>query len=86
MFSLDVLSNSPVHVHVNIGDPNQREPRNDVAPPVVKEHFESSDEQKRKGDIVAEAEFAGQHVKEFADGQFRMRYAIFCAPRSKLPK
>lgn len=66
-FFFDVYSDEGIEAHVDIGDPHQRKARYDVSTPVVNQQGEAGEDQHQDGDVVAEAIFAREEVKELPD-------------------
>jgi len=64
MLVLNFQSQAVVNAHVLVGNPHQREKRNQISAPIRKQEFETGNQQKQGCDIVAEAVFAGEDVKE----------------------
>jgi hypothetical protein len=52
--------------HVEIRDPDQGKSRNEVAAPIGKEKLIASDDEKKKGYVMAEAVLAGENIEKFA--------------------
>src|SRR5581483_8318033 len=64
MLVLNFQPQTVVDAHVLVGNPHQREKRNQIPAPIRKQKFETSNQQKQRRHIVAEAVFAGEHIKE----------------------
>lgn len=62
----DVETKAVKKTHVDVSDPNQGKPGDEIAPPAVVEHLEARDDEKKRGDVVAETVFAGEEVEEFS--------------------
>ena len=66
LLMLNVETQAVVNAHVLVGDPDEREKRNNVSAPVHKKKFIARDEKNSRRDIVAETIFASEQIKEFA--------------------
>ena len=55
-----------VNTHVLIGDPDEREKRNQVAAPVVKQQFVMRKKEEKRRHIMAEAEFTGEEEEKLS--------------------
>jgi len=73
-----------VNAHVLVGDPDQREERDQVAAPIVKQQLVTGDQQEESGDVMAEAEFAGEEEKELAAGRVGMALTLADAVLARL--
>jgi hypothetical protein len=62
----DIEAQVGVNTHVLIGDPDEREKRNQVAAPVVEQQLVMRKKEEKRRHVVAEAEFAGKQKKELA--------------------
>ncbi len=65
-----------VNTHVLIGDPDEREERDQVAAPIVEEKFVTREHEEKRGHIMAEAEFAGEEEEELATRRIGMALAL----------
>ncbi len=64
------LEAKPVEdAHVDVGDPDQRKPGDEVAAPAFIEHLESGEDEEERGNVVREAVLAGEEIEEFSGGQ-----------------
>jgi hypothetical protein len=66
VLAFNVKPQPVVNAYVLIGHPNQREKRNHVTTPVWKYQLETRNHQERRGDVMAQAVFAGKQIKKFA--------------------
>ena len=66
----------PNKTHVDVGYPDQRELRNQVASPIRVEQLKAREDEERGGDVVAKAVFAGEEIKEFAFVDFAAGFAF----------
>ena len=82
----DIETQVGVDAHVLIGDPDQREERDQVAAPVVEQQLVARDEQEESGYVMAEAEFAGKEKKELAAGRVGMALTLADAVLARLAK
>jgi len=62
----DVQAQAVECAHVEIGDPDQREPGDEVAAPACVEQVEAGEDEEEYGYIMREAVFAGEEVEEFS--------------------
>jgi hypothetical protein len=62
----DIEAQVGVNTHVLIGDPDEREKRNQVAAPVVEQQLVMREHEEKRRHVMAEAEFAGKQKKELA--------------------
>jgi hypothetical protein len=62
----DIEAQVGVNTHVLIGDPNEREKRNQVAAPVVEQQLVMRKKEEKRRHIMAEAEFAGEEEEKLA--------------------
>jgi hypothetical protein len=65
IFGFDFESQAIVGAHVDIGDPDQREFRDDKPAPSSIKHLELGQEQEKRGHVVASAVLAREQVEEF---------------------
>jgi len=72
----DVEPQVSVDAHVLVGDPHQREERDQVAAPVIEQEFVARNDQKERRYIMAEAEFAGEEEIKFAAQQVAMALTL----------
>ena len=64
------LEPQPVEdAHVDVRDPNEREPRDEVAAPAGVEKMEPGEDKEEAGDVVRETVLAGEEVEEFSRDQ-----------------
>ena len=80
VFVLDVEAQAVEETHVDIGNPDEGEPGDEIAAPAFVEHLKARDYQKKGGDVVAEAVFAREEVKEFARDEAAAVLALVFAP------
>ena len=62
----DVETQEVERAHIDVGDPYQGEPGDEVAAPAGVEQLEPHDEECECGDVVREAVLAGEEVKELS--------------------
>src|SRR5437588_2990788 len=65
-----------VDAHVLIRNPDQGKSGNEIAAPVVIEQLVAGDCQKKNGDVVAEAVFTREDVKELAGDKMRIIFRL----------
>src|SRR5580698_972314 len=63
---LDLKAQPIEDAHVNIGDPDEREPCDEVTAPAEVEHLEAGEDEEECGDVVREAVFAGEEIEELS--------------------
>jgi hypothetical protein len=78
-FILYVGAYKEKQAHVNIGDPDQREPCNHVTPPIEQQQLVLCYKQHQGRYIETEAIFAGEQVKKFSMKQGFPGYALLFA-------
>jgi hypothetical protein len=64
--ALDVQSQAVIDAHVLIGDPNQRQPRDQITSPIAEQQFVSREKNEDDRDVMTEAIFARKQIKEFS--------------------
>jgi|ERR1700722_1331267 len=69
MLVLDVEPQPVVDTHVLVGRSDQRKQCDKVPSPAAIKHLKMRDQQKQNRDIVAQAVFACENVKEFSAGE-----------------
>src|SRR5579864_1943749 len=52
VFMFNVEAQPVEEIHIDVGDPNEREPCNHVSAPPLKQHFEAKDPKSQRCDIV----------------------------------
>lgn len=57
-----------INAHVLVGDPDEREKRDQIAAPVVEQQLVMGEDKEKRRHVMAEAEFAGEEEKELAAG------------------
>jgi hypothetical protein len=62
----DIKAQVGVNAHVLVSDPDQREEGYQVAAPVVEQQLVMGEDEKKRRNVMAEAEFAGKEEKELA--------------------
>ena len=62
----DVETQEVERAHIDVGDPYQSEPSDEVAAPAGVEQLEPDDEEYERSDVVREAVLAGEEVEEFS--------------------
>ena len=65
IFVLNIEAQPVEETHVNVGDPDKRQPGNQVAAPSRKQHFEPKYPKGQRCDVVCETILAREQVKEF---------------------
>jgi hypothetical protein len=83
---LDVEAKVVVNTHVLIRHPDQRKEGNKVSPPIGIEQSKTGDEQKCRGNVVAEAVFAGKQIKKLPSRKRLGLLRFFLAIIPALPK
>jgi hypothetical protein len=83
---LDVEAKAVEEAHVDVGDPDKGEPGDEIAAPALIEHLKARDEEKERGDVVAEAVLAGEEVEEFTWDEAAAILALVFAPVAWLAK
>src|ERR1700758_4380259 len=63
IFMLDIEAQPVEETHVDVGDPNERQPCNQVAAPAFKQHLEVKDPERQRCDVVRETILAREQVK-----------------------
>ena len=81
---LDVEAQAVEEAHVDIGDPDQGEPADEIAAPAAVEHLESRDDKEECRDVVAEAVLAGEEIEELSSGEWAALFAPVLAPLAGL--
>ena len=64
VFVFDVEAEAVVEAHIEVGDVDEGEPGDEIAAPARVEELETGDEEEEGCDVVREAVFAGEEVKE----------------------
>jgi hypothetical protein len=77
---LDVEAEAVEEAHVDVGDPDEGEPGDEIAAPSFVEHLEARDDEQECGDVVAEAVFAGEEIEKFARDEAAAVLALVFAP------
>ena len=77
---LDVEAQAVEEAHVDVGDPNEGEPRDEIATPAFVEHLEMRDDEQKCGDVVAETVFTGEEVEKLAWDQAAAVLTLIFAP------
>ncbi len=72
----DIESQVGVNAHVLVGDPDEREERDQVASPVREQQLVMREHEEKRCDVMAEAEFAGKEEEKFAAGGARMALTL----------
>src|SRR6185503_19835568 len=70
--------------HVQVGDPYQGEPGDEIAAPAGVEEGKAGHDQRGDRDVVAETVLAGEEIKVFFPGQARSAPALLRAPLSRI--
>ena len=81
---LDVEAQAVEEAHVDVGDPDEGEPGDEIAAPAFVEHLEPCDDEQECGDIVAEAVLAGEEIEKFAWDEAAAVLALVFAPVARL--
>lgn len=76
---LDVEPEAVEEAHVDIGDEDQSELRQQVAAPAPIKHLEAGEEEHKGGDVVGEAVFAGEEIEELAPGEGSLLLTLLLA-------
>ena len=78
VFVFDLEAQAVEDTHVDVCDPDEREPGDEVAAPACVEHLEAREDEEKGGDVVREAVLAGEEVEEFAgqEGLAVLRLAL----------
>ena len=84
VFVLDVEAQAIEEAHVDVGNPDEGEPGDEIAAPALVEHLEARDEEEEGSDVVAEAVLAGEEVEEFARDKAAAVLALVFAPVARL--
>jgi hypothetical protein len=82
-FYLQIHANVGEDRHVLIGDPDEGEEADEVPAPVLEEKLVSRDDEEEGRDVMAEAVFAGEQVKEFP---FEKRGRFLAASLAVFPR
>ena len=78
------LEPQPVEAaHVDVGDPDESEPRNDVPTPTDIDELKLQEEQGEGCDVMREAVLAGEEVEEFS---LRQGSRVFAATFAGFPR
>lgn len=80
----DIEAQASVDAHVLIGDPDQREERDQVAAPVVEQQLVMGEDEEQSGHVMAEAELAGKEEEKFAAGRVGMSLTLADAVFARL--
>ena len=81
---LDVEAKTVEEAHVDIGDPDQGEPADEISAPAVVKYLESRDDEEKCRNVVAETVFAGEEVEKLPGGQRTTFFASVLAPLARL--
>lgn len=81
VFVFDLQAQAVEDAHVDVRDPDQRKPGDEVAAPAWVEQVEAREDEEEGSDIVREAVFAGEEVEEFADEHGSV---VFCFALAEL--
>ena len=81
---LDVQAQTIEEAHIDVGDPNEREPGDQVASPALVKHLEAGDNEEESCDVVAEAVLAGEEVEELSRDESAATLATVFAPLARL--
>jgi len=65
VFVLNVEAQPVEQTHIDISDPDERKPGNQVPPPTFKQHLEAKYPKSQRGNIVRETVLACKEVEEF---------------------
>ena len=84
--SLDVQAKPSVKAHVLVGDPNEREARDQVSAPILIKKLVPCDDEKKDRDVMAETILARKNIKEFALVELPAYLALLSAVFSRLSK
>jgi hypothetical protein len=84
IFVLDVEAEAVEEAHVDVGDPYEGEPGDEIAAPAFVEYLEARDEEKKSRDVVAETVLAGEEIEEFSGDEGAAVFAFFFAPLAGL--
>ena len=84
VFVLDVEAQAVEEAHVDIGDPDQGEPADEIASPAAVEHLEPRDEKEERRNVVAKTIFAGEEIEKLPGGQGAALFAPVLAPLARL--
>jgi len=82
----DVEAQPVEEAHINVSDPDEREPRNQVAAPSIEQHSEVKDPEAESSYIVGEAVLAGEQVKKLSLWECRRTLALPLAVLPRLTK
>jgi len=66
MFAFDVEAQAAKGAHIDVRDPDNREAREYVSPPVIEQKFVSSKPEDRDRDVVAETVLTRKQVEELS--------------------
>ena len=64
--AFDIEPYARIDIHVDVSDPDESEPGNEVAAPVFVKHAEARDEQENNCYVMAETILASEQIKELA--------------------
>lgn len=83
MLMTNVEAQTVVNAHVLIGDPNEREQRNEISTPSAVEHLKTCHHKKECGDIMAQAILASDDEEQFATNEAAcgLRLTLAVLPR-----
>jgi hypothetical protein len=76
----DIEAEAVEEAHVDVGDPDEGEPGDEIAAPSFVEHLEARDDKQEGGDVVAKAVFAGEEIEKFARDEAAAVLALVFAP------
>lgn len=68
-FFLNAQSQTEKQAHVNIGDPDQREERHQIAAPILVEQTEMRDDQDQRRHVKTKTILTGENIEELAGQQ-----------------
>ena len=83
---LDVEAKAIEEAHIHVGQPDERELRQHITAPPRIEEREARDDEHQRGDVVAEAVFAGEKIEKFALCEAVTVLALALAPFARLAK
>jgi hypothetical protein len=72
--------------HIDVGQPYQRETRNEIPSPVIEQQGVTGDEHEEDGDVMTQAILAREQVEEFAREEAPARFAFGSAPVARRSK
>ena len=72
----DIEAQVSVNAHVLVRDPDEREERDQVAAPIVKQQLVMREDKEKRRDVMTKAEFAGEEEKKLAASRAGMALTL----------